>query len=113
MPCTKPTVTNKIAQLPSSYNDLTPIALPVSDLRAPELPRSMSIPVSTRDDNSGIREEKNWLHNIEKLISKEELGPKGCQFVHPDAEWKKAMTEKRPQFDIGLQCSTCNWSAYA
>ena len=85
---TKPTVTKKIAQLPSSYSDLNPIALPVSDLRAPELPRGMSIPVSTRDDNSGIREEEDWLHNIEKLLSKETLGPKDF------ASWAAFRAEK-------------------
>ena len=73
---TEPTVNKKIATSPSSYSELTPIALPASDLKAPELPCGTLIPVSTRDDIQGIQEEEDWLRNTEHLIAEEKLGQK-------------------------------------
>ena len=70
---TKPTVSKKIAQLPSTYSELTLISSPVSDLKVPELPLGTSLTLSTRDLRS-IQQEEDWLCSIEKLLAMGKIG---------------------------------------
>ena len=71
---TKSSTSKKISQLPSTYSEVLPVALPSRELRAPEITGQLltsNTPV-TRSNESNHGEE-DWLENTKKLLCKEEL----------------------------------------
>ena len=71
----KPSTSKTISHLPSSYSEVTPMALPIGDLNAPEVPQQLLTSRVSLFDESDYDEE-DWLSNTQELVAKEKLQPK-------------------------------------
>ena len=69
---TKSSTSKKIAQLPSSYSEVPPVALPSGQLRVPETTGQL-ISQHQASSNSESDREIDWLDNAKELLSREEL----------------------------------------
>ena len=71
----KPSTSKTVSHLPSSYSEVTPMALPIGDLNAPEVPQQLLTSRVSLFDESDYDEE-DWLSNTQELVAKEKLQPK-------------------------------------
>ena len=71
----EPSTSKTISHLPSSYSEVTPMALPIGDLNAPEVPQQLLTSRVSLFDESDYDEE-DWLSNTQELVAKEKLQPK-------------------------------------
>jgi len=71
----KPSTSKTISHLSSSYSEVTPMALPVGDLNAPEVSQQL---LTSRVSLSGESDydEEDWLSNTQELVCKGELQPR-------------------------------------
>lgn len=70
----KPSTSKTVSQLPSSYNDVLPLALPITELYAPKVPQQV-LRSEASLSNESIYNEEDWLSNAQELIEKEKLEP--------------------------------------
>lgn len=62
-------------RLRGSYSEVTPMALPTTDLRAPEVPQALlTSPTSLSNENE--YDEEDWLNNAQELVAKDKLQPR-------------------------------------
>ena len=73
----KPSTSKTISYLPSSYSEVTPMALPTGDLIAREVPKQLLTSRVSLSDESGYDEE-DWLSNTQELVGKGNFNPKIC-----------------------------------
>ena len=71
----KPSTSKTISHLPSSYSEVTPMALTTGDLNASEVPQQLLTSRVSLSDERGYDEEA-WLSNTQELVAKEKLQPK-------------------------------------
>ena len=71
----KPSTSKTISYLPSSYSEVTPMALATGDLNFPEVPQQLLTSRVSLSDERGYDEE-DWLSNTQELVAKEKLQPK-------------------------------------
>ncbi|KAK3735626.1 hypothetical protein QZH41_007395 [Actinostola sp. cb2023] len=69
---TKNTNSKKIAQLPSSYSEVPPMALPSREICAPEITVQL-ISHPQVSSSSETNHEQDWLENTRELLTKKEL----------------------------------------
>ena len=69
---TKSSTSKKIAQLPSSYSEVPPVALPSEQLHVPETTGQLQSQHQA-SSNSESDHEQDWLDKAKELLSKEEL----------------------------------------
>ena len=69
---TQNSTSKKIAQLPSSYSEVPPVALPSGQLHVPETTGQL-VPQHQASSNSESDRERDWLDKAKELRSKEEL----------------------------------------
>ena len=71
-PTVKSSASKKIAQLPLNYSEVPPLTLATGELYAPKN-KGQLISYSQQFPNDETNEEKDWLENAKKLLSKEEI----------------------------------------
>ena len=65
-----------ISELPSTYSDIAPMALPNNKLQAPAVPQHSLTSLETPSNGDTVYEEKDWLAHAQELVIKQKLDVK-------------------------------------
>ena len=65
-----------ISELPSTYSDIAPMALPNNKLQAPAVPQQSLTNLETPSNGDTVYEEKDWLAHAQELVIKQKLDVK-------------------------------------